>query len=208
MKSMIKANLSDFKDSQVINLNLFNTIVQHKFDDFLVLAGGALKSLFNNKPVNDYDLFILAESTEELIKRKNSVEKTLISEGFQQTFKCQQGELSTFKYGPMKIQIINVGHKLYSSPEDIIDQFDFNLCRMAMTVNSHNLTIDPKALKDLRTKRLSIHKITNPSSTINRLVKYRNAGFNIVPAIKDFVSHFSNNVQFNIPMNLDIIYVD
>lgn len=205
---MIKINLFSLKGSQIANLTLFNMDIGHFLDDNVVLAGGALKSLFDNKPINDYDLFVLANSPSELLDRKASVEKILIANKFKQVFKCPQGELSTFRYGPYKVQIINVGHKLYSSPEDIIDQFDFNLCRMAMTVNSHNLTIDPKALKDLRTKRLSIHKITNPSSTINRLVKYRNAGFNIVPAIKDFVSHFSNNVQFNIPMNLDIIYVD
>lgn len=202
---MINTNLSKIKPHRIWQLKQFLDL--EILDKSCVLAGGALRSLIDFKTISDYDIFIISENLDDLLLKKKALEEKIKNEKFKQIFNCPKNELSTFKLGPIKIQIINVDNKIYKSKEDVINEFDFHLCRMILDYHGE-LLIDTKAIQNIKRKFLSVYKITNPSSTINRFVKYKNNGYNIINAVKEFSQHFATNIQLNIPMNLDIIYVD
>lgn len=202
---MIITNLSKLKPHRSWQIKQFLDL--EILDESCVLAGGALRSLVDFTPVNDYDIFLISENLDDLLLKKKKIEEKIKLRGFKQIFNCPKNELSTFKLGPIKIQIINIDNKIYKFKEDIINEFDFHLCRLALD-HDNDLLIDIKAIENIKRKYLSIHKITNPSSTINRFVKYKISGYNIFNAVKEFSQHFATNIQLNIPMNLDVIYVD
>lgn len=201
---MLNIDLYKLKPHRIWQLKQFLDL--EILDSSCVLAGGALRSLIDFNPINDYDIFIISDSMDDLILKKKIIEDRLRRKNFKQIFNCPKNELSTFKLGPIKVQIINVDNKIYKSMEDVIDQFDFHLCRMAL--QNDKILIDINAIYNIKRKYLSIYRITNPSSTINRFVKYKNAGYNIFNAVKEFSQYFADNVRLGVPMNMEVIYVD
>lgn len=176
-------------------------------DTYYVLAGGSLLSMLDQKtPISDYDIFVLSNNREQLENRKQYIEEKLLSQGFKQTFKCPKGELSTFTFANLKVQIINVGWKNYNTVEEILDGFDFHICQVAL--HGPTLYITKSCISNFRKKELTVNKITYPSSSINRLAKYRKKGYNVYNTAIDIVAHIRHNIENNIPMNEEIIYVD
>lgn len=201
MSLMLKtANIKEHRKTQIkpfIELNL---------PKYAVLCGGAIRSLIDFKPVNDYDVYVISNSNEDLQFKIQELNETLKNKGFKRVFTCPKGELFTHCLGSIKIQVINVGHKIYTEVFQILDSFDFNLCCMAY--HEENFIFFKKAIRDVKKKKLTINRITYPSSTINRLYKYRKSGFNVHETCKEIVRRIIENADSGIEMEVDIVYVD
>ena len=161
----------------------------------VVLAGGAVRDALVNAPISDYDLFLL--EGQDALTLREYIEK----EGGVQTFACPVGKLFTYDYHKMKVQIINQAQ--YENVEALLNTFDFTACCFAL----HNGTtyISKAGMKSARKKVLRLHALTYPSSTINRLYKYRKRGYYVGDCIPEIVQAI-NTMDYD-PKN-DYLYVD
>lgn len=72
-----------------------------------------------------------------------------------------------------KIQLIK--KIFFKDAANLIDSFDFTICQFA--TDGEDLLCGDFSLWDLARKRLVVHKITYPVSSIRRLIKYTKQGF-------------------------------
>jgi hypothetical protein len=72
-----------------------------------------------------------------------------------------------------KIQLIY--KRTYGSLTDLLDSFDFTVCQFAYA--GDKIYAGQYSLWDLGRKRLAVHRITFPVSSVRRMIKYGNQGF-------------------------------
>lgn len=168
------------------------------------LAGGALrKTVLGQKPDTDFDFFFKNEeqlnefarfledhgnateiqSTEHAKtylltvpddpEADNDVDEPVLIGKLTKPTKKQQFTADGVPGKTAKIQLIHF--KFYANAAEVIDSFDFTLCQFAF--DGETLTYADFALFDAARKRLVIHKITYPVSTMRRLLKYQQQGF-------------------------------
>lgn len=170
----------------------------------VILAGGAVRDALFDKEISDYDLFFT--STLQLEEVKNY----LLRQGFSNVFTCPLGQLFTYMKGEdfkkpeecVKVQLIV--KRTYSDVADLLDSFDFSVTYFAL--HKGIVYTSWQAIKDVRKKQLSLVNLEYPSSTINRLYKYRQKGYYTGHVIKEIVLRISEIQGYN-PEN-DTLYVD
>lgn len=136
------------------------------------LGGGALRrTILGIEPDSDFDFFFrdaaqLSEFGADLERR-----------GF---YKVRESEHHIEYRGniggagmPRDIQCIRFA--FYQNVEAVIDSFDFTICQFAF--DGAKLTAGEFALWDLGRKRLAVHKLTYPVSSMRRMLKYARQGF-------------------------------
>lgn len=170
----------------------------------VILAGGAVRDALFGDEISDYDLFFTDT------KQLENVKGFLLNEGFSNTFTCPLGQLFTYMKGEdfkkpeecVKVQLIV--KRIYSDVADLLNSFDFSVTYFAL----HNETVytSHQAIKDVRKKQLSLVNLEYPSSTINRLYKYRNKGYYTGHVIKEIVARVAEMTSYD-PEN-DMLYVD
>ena len=67
----------------------------------------------------------------------------------------------------------------YDSAEHVIDSFDLTVVQFA--TDGEDLVFNPVAMLDLARKRIVLHRMQFPTSTLRRLVKYTKKGFYACP---------------------------
>lgn len=179
--------------------------------DGLILAGGAVRDSLFGTEISDYDLFLTHEADLEAIKQY------FIGQGFGNTFTCPLGHLFTYMKGEdfkkpeecVKVQIIC--KRRYSDVADLINSFDFSATYFAMQDDKEECDLvvytDHRAIKDVRKKQLSLVNLEYPSSTLNRLYKYRNKGYYTGHIIKEIVATIASMGDGYDPEN-DTLYID
>ena len=65
--------------------------------------------------------------------------------------------------------------KYYETAEQVVESFDYTICQLAS--DGSRLIVGEHTLWDLGRKRLAIHEITYPVSTMRRMLKYTRQGF-------------------------------
>jgi hypothetical protein len=161
-----------------------------------VLAGGAFKELLRGEAPSDYDIFLLNGCDVEALKSR------LETDGFTKIFTCPRGELFTYAKEKVKVQIVL--KRRYVDVLDLLNSFDFSICYFAL--HDGALHTSKQAIKDWRKKTLSLVRLTYPSSTINRLYKYRKRGYYTGAVIKEIVMRVNAMADYD-PTN-DELYVD
>lgn len=177
----------------------------------LILAGGAVRdSLFDND-ISDYDMFLTHNADLEVIK------SYFEGQGFGMVFACPLGHLFTYMKGEdfkkpeecVKVQIIC--KRRYYDVADLINSFDFSATYFGMLWNDDEgrfeVYTDHRAIKDVRKKQLSLVNLEYPSSTLNRLYKYRNKGYYTGHIIKEIVARIAQMGGAYDAEN-DTLYVD
>lgn len=165
------------------------------------LAGGALRrTLMGKNPDSDFDIFF--RDADQLLSYKSALE-TL---GFRQVketehhvqFKGRAGDSAE-----IDVQLIRFAY--YTSAAEVIDSFDYTVCQFAY--DGETLTTGEFSLWDLGRKRLAIHKVTFPVSTMRRMIKYTSQGFYACPgAMAEILKQTANDpALLNV---LSIQYVD
>ena len=152
------------------------------------LAGGFWRSVQDpsNEIVEDYDLFFTG------VQAKEEIEKQLISMGFAQLFKCPQGELTTYKQGDHKVQLVT--KFWYKSQEDLIGSFDITAC--CASWDGEKFICNRRFKSDVMNKRIYLNKITFPVATMNRIAKYSRKGYKLMGKTNMEFLEFINGIDF------------
>jgi len=202
--------LTNLKDARfsAIDSDVEDALVLHKG---LILAGGAVRdSLFGND-ISDYDLFLTHKAD------LTAISEHFVGQGFGMVFACPMGHLFTYMKGEdfkkpeecVKVQIIC--KRRYSDMKDLINSFDFSATYFGMQYDEDEdhlvVYIDHRAIKDVRKKQLSLVNLEYPSSTLNRLYKYRNKGYYTGHIIKEIEPRIDDIGGSYEPEN-ETIYVD
>ena len=142
------------------------------------LAGGCLRSIINNEPISDYDLFYKSEE-----QAKEAAWKFMHNnEG---TIKMNRNAISIWfpeKTKVEKLQFIS-GH-VFDSPQDILDGFDFTVCGAVFNYDQNipHITVHPEFYKDTLFKNLvyvGAGTRSCPVASLYRTYKYRDRGYKI-----------------------------
>jgi hypothetical protein len=205
---MIK--LTNLKDSRfsAIDSDVDDALVLHKG---LMLAGGAVRDTMFGTDISDYDLFLTDKAD------LTAISEYFVGQGFGLVFACPLGHLFTYMKGEdfkkpeecVKVQIIC--KRRYNDIADLINSFDFSATYFGMLWNDDEdrfeVYTDHRAIKDVRKKQLSLVNLEYPSSTLNRLYKYRNKGYYTGHIIKEIVGRIAEMGGSYDPEN-DTLYVD
>lgn len=177
----------------------------------LILAGGAVRDTLFDNDISDYDLFLTEGADVEAVK------KWFLDRGYGNTFTCPLGHLFTYMKGEdfkkpddcVKVQIIC--KRRYFDVEDLINSFDFSATYFGMQYDGEEdelvVYTDHQAIKDVRKKQLSLVNLEYPSSTLNRLYKYRNKGYYTGHIIQEIVNAIALMGDKYDPEN-DTLYID
>lgn len=177
----------------------------------LILAGGAVRDTMFGTEISDYDLFLTNDADIEALK------SYFEGQGFGMVFACPLGHLFTYMKGEdfkkpeecVKVQIIC--KRRYNDIADLINSFDFSATYFGMQYDEDEdhlvVYTDHRAIKDVRKKQLSLVNLEYPSSTLNRLYKYRNKGYYTGHIIKEIVGRIAEMGGSYDPEN-DTLYVD
>jgi hypothetical protein len=97
----------------------------------------------------------------------------------------------------------------YESAEHTIDTFDITVAQFA--ADRESLVFNPMATLDLARKRLVLHRMQFPASTLRRLVKYSAKGFWACPGALGRIAteiHAAIQEDPNAPDLRNLVYVD
>lgn len=83
------------------------------------------------------------------------------------------------KTKPEKLQIQVMKMAWYDSPEHVIDTFDLTIVQIA--ADKDFIYMNPLTQFDLSSKKLVLHRMQFPASTIRRIIKYANRGYYACP---------------------------
>ena len=137
-----------------------------------VLAGGALRAMYDSTEIKDYDFFIDINRYMHMIP---DLRKKLSTD-----IKCSiyapNAKYMQCVYNNQVIEFI--GFRGFRNPIDLIEQFDFNVCQIAMDVNGQRYA-GYDFIRGARNKDLRLRSIVNGPKTIERLVRYVNKGYTI-----------------------------
>lgn len=140
------------------------------------VAGGAITSLYTNKPINDYDIY-----PKSLEARRDAI-RWAYESGY---WNCHYSDRAlTFARGEeAKVQIMLTG--VYETAEQIFDHFDFTVCMGAFDLDIEEFILHKNFLIHCSQRFLSFNQNTLfPYASIRRLEKYQERGYTIGVAEK------------------------
>lgn len=182
--------------------------IMRKVPSKVFLAGGAIRTLIStdeefDAEKTDIDLFFF--SPDELNIVKEFLENKT---NYHKVFQCPEGKLASYVFlngeePKWKIQCISVSY--YDDLKEVIDSFDFT-CTQFGTDWEVGL-MGETSEKDVMNKHLVFHKVTYPSSTLRRMMKYSRKGYHMEE--NDF-QHFVSILWNRDPQITDekLVYVD
>ena len=203
MNTQQMLELKNLKDSRFTALDLDVKSMLATYNT-TILAGGAVRDTLFDNEISDYDVFFTS------LEQIEDVKAFLLSCGFSNTFTCPLGQLFTYMKGEdfkkpeecVKVQLIV--KRVYHDVWDLINSFDFSATYFAL--KGGVVYTDKRAIKDVRKKQLSLVNLEYPSSSINRLWKYRNKGYYVGHVIKEIVQRVSEMQSYD--AENDTLYVD
>lgn len=170
-QEIIKVDLNTFNPPSDIK-NILFLIKGHGF-----LAGGCLRAALKNKTdYTDYDIYAYT------LEDRRILIDLFLKMGFKATYYntncvCLDGYLGVNFDKKLNIQII---FSFVGNPVDVIDEFDFTICRVA--IDDKFIYKDKDFDENEQKKMLRIKTIQCPISAIRRIIKYTKKGY--------FISNF------------------
>lgn len=169
-----------------------------------LIAGGCFESIIRGFSPKDIDIFF---------KNKESLKESvanLTNQGFKliEDPKHLDDEEKRFvtikKEGYPDLQLIKI--RYYGSLKELLDTFDFTAAQIGF--DKQELLMNEASLIDILRKRLVINKITYPSSTLRRMIKYSKKGYYICNGQFQFLVEEVSRSHRENPQNSQIFYVD
>ena len=162
----------------------------------VLLAGGALRTCFDeNDILKDFDIFFT--NKEAIAKTKDK----LTAAGFENIFTCPLELLFTFVKDDVKIQLIC--ENIFNNPADLLNSFDIMPGCFATDGEFVYFPLD--ALRCVKYKRLTLNNVSYPVSTFNRIIKYKEKGYQLYKAPRQFVEMVSASDFRELDMR---VYID
>lgn len=134
------------------------------------LAGGACRTMLTNEPVVDFDIFFASEED-----AKDMEEWLMSQKGACEIYRCKAGELITIQMRMFKIQLIKKTY--HPSIEDLMERFDFTICRFGMDLGTYMLHYTRADEEDLFNKILRVNSLQYPVASLHRVQKYIAKGY-------------------------------
>ncbi len=132
------------------------------------IAGGAIRSRLAKDGASDLDCYF--SKMEDLEETKNNIlsKKTLDA-----TIEIDDEYLTSLNTKIGKIDLVKT---LQECPIDTLNSFDFTVCCFAMNTNRGVYYLE-SGLKHLEERKLFLHEVRTPFTTMLRLVKYGAKGY-------------------------------
>lgn len=174
----------------------------------IILAGGSLLSCLTGKSheINDWDLFCPTEES------YNTLTSHLISKKCDRRFTSKYA--ITWNKGSVVLQSIYNKNLEFTTPEELINKFDFTICQVAYDFNKDKFTFGTRFWTDLVKKQIVVSTLDNPVSCLFRIKKYEKKNYKInktehlkvimavsmlqVNTVKDLQEHFEKFYLVNI----------
>lgn len=188
---------------------LLQSLLEHLPENAYIVGGFCINILTGEKTAKDIDI---AFTTEQAFKETlNLFHKGIpkpIDPSEENTGWAFQGykvnsDMESFQRGAKEFRYIAFKHdtlppvqllKLcwYDSPEHIIDSFDITISQIA--INKEYIWINPITPMDISRKRIVLHRMQFPASTLRRIIKYTQKGYYACPGAlgnicKEIIAH-------------------
>lgn len=150
--------------------NIFDTGTYNLCKEYnVILAGGAVTSIFTGREINDFDLYF--RTKEDLLKFYETVaDGEYIVSSTDKSF--------TFTVNKKMYQVIYFD--LFPTVQDIFNSFDFSVCMGAYDFSTEEFVLDEGFVTDNISRNLVIKgKTTFPVISLLRVDKYKKKGYNI-----------------------------
>lgn len=153
-------------------------------DQGCMIAGGALTSVFTNKPINDIDVYFPSKTAftkvvEEIYGRYDSAFKTEYGIGFSEAHALHVTKKSLMLLSSQQ-QVQLIGYQFYENATEIFDAFDFSINMAALYMKTEEFSMKNTFLKHNAQKYLHFNpKTTYPLISALRVNKYRERGYTI-----------------------------
>lgn len=193
------------------------------------VAGGAIESIYRGEKPKDYDVYFSGPvDYRQLIdiinasNLPNPVESLEFFRGYKLSRTMEELEKPENKNirfidvtceGKPKIQLITA--MMYESPEHAIDTFDFTAAMGAAVPHrsledrsQHEIIMHPMMPLDVARKRLVLHRMTFPASTMRRMIKYTHKGYYACPGSLQQMAQATMEVLNQHPQAIGPVYVD
>jgi hypothetical protein len=138
-----------------------------------ILAGGALRAVFDGTTVEDYDIFFDKHETVALVLGP------LVEAGFIPIYYCPEGKLITLKGHGKKVQLIREDY--YDSLDELIEEFDLVPGCVAWEPATEEFAVHEKFDDCTKGKYLLFESVNHPLATMNRIIKYKQKGYQLLP---------------------------
>lgn len=188
-----------------IENRLLENLLEFLPDGAIIAGGFALSVVNEDKNSKDIDFFFTSEDAfnKTLEMFKSPPEGAWAYEGYVvNEAKNTRYVLLTHATRPA-VQLLRM--VWYQSAEHVIDSFDFTISQFAF--DNKNFYFNGAAMLDLARKRLVLHRIQFPASTLRRLIKYSHKGYYACPGslvkICEAIQGFVGEPDIN-----DVVYVD
>jgi hypothetical protein len=186
------------------------------------IAGGFMTAIMQGrKDAHDIDLFFTGdaafEATLDLLLNAQKEDDdlwawkgyTLSSQTQPAVLKSNLKDLRFVQFVHPKrppIQLIKL--VWYEDPEHVIDSFDLTVAQFA--TDGRDLIFNPMAPTDLANKRIVLHRMQFPASTLRRLIKYSKKGFFACPgALERIASEIYTTMISHPELNSrEFVYID
>lgn len=135
-----------------------------------IIAGGAVTSVFTNKPINDVDVYFKSQAHFE----------GAIESAYEDGYWCADVSKRsvTFKDGDTIIQYMHFD--FFPTANDIFKAFDFTVCMGAYDYEAREMVLHPDFLKHNSQRFLRFNPGTNfPLASATRVIKYQDRGYTI-----------------------------
>ena len=151
---------------KIKQLDLYDLLQENN----VMIAGGAIRSVFANEKIKDYDLYF--KTKKELLEVKSHISKDfdLVSE---------TDNAYTFSKNNAIIQIIRMPEMILEDPQHIIDQFDYSICMGIYDIKQRKFILGETFLEDIARKELRYNIGRYPLASLFRIRKYLQRGYYI-----------------------------
>lgn len=146
------------------------------------IAGGAVTSVFTNKPINDYDIYFRnkTEFTQVVSEVMNLTSNGIVSSSSCWMFNVTDKSLM-FKSGENLIQFIC--YRFFDNPEELFKSYDFTINMGAYKFDRNDFEFHPDFFLHNSQRYLHFNPGTDyPLVSAMRVQKYKERGYNISKA--------------------------
>ena len=175
---MYKQELAQIK--KLVSTELWELLA----DQGCMIAGGAVTSVFTNKPVNDIDVYFPSQEafTKVVTEIYGRSEHTIITDfdiGFGDAHVLHVTKKALLLQSEQQdVQLI--GYQFYKNATEIFDAFDFSINMAALYMKTEEFSMKDTFMKHNAQKYLHFNpKTTYPLISALRVNKYRERGYTI-----------------------------
>lgn len=201
-----KVPISALKERGIEN-RLFENLCENLPEGCYIAGGFMISLLQEDKNAKDIDIFcnseesfkavcnLLIQNKEESITEddnKWSI-KGYYTKNSIQEFNINNQDIRFLKFENIKssrpeIQVMKMA--FYPTPEHVIDTFDLTIAQICS--DGESIYMNPLTVLDLSKKKLVLHRMQFPASTIRRIIKYAGKGYYACPGS---LVNISKNIQ-------------